>query len=285
MEPILTIIITTYNLFENEQDQSFQLLVSLLKLQTLKNIELLIIDNNSTDGTIDLLNKYKTEGVLDFYSEKDGGKFDGYNRGIKKAKGKYISFLTADDFYHDIMGLEAVINAMEKDNVEYSYSPTYCRHTQGFTFLYVPSIHNVFQVMPGPRQCMIFRKTLLEELNGFDTDFKYMSDYDLMIRIIMKNKYRGFYINRNFTTYKLGKTIAENEMASRQDAKNIFIKNYNGLYEFNDNLLEKMVNTSDFPKELLEKLSTKFPESDRELFFERCEQMHKIRLNSLKQNQ
>ena len=285
MEPMLTIITTTHNLYENQQVESFKLFIEMLKLQTLKAIEHIVIDNNSTDGTKNLLQDYKNQGLLDYYSEPDEGKFFACNKGIEKAKGKYISFMTADDFYHDIMGLEAMLNALNTNNVDYSYSPSYCMHPQGFTFLYVPSIHNVFQVMPGPRQCMIFRKKLLQELKGFDTKFRFMADYDLMVRIMMQDKYQGIFVNRNYTTYRLGRSIAANEMASRQEAKEVFAKNYKDLYTFSDELLETMVNTSEFPKDLLEKLSVYFPESEKEVFFERCEQMHQIRLNALKQQQ
>lgn len=285
MEPILTVITTTHNIFESKQDESFRLFVDLLKLQTLKNIEHIVIDNNSTDNTIARLQEYQNQGLLTFYSQSDNGKYDGYNKGIEKAKGKYITFMTCDDFYHDIMALEAMVNALESENADYSYSPSYCRHSKGFTFLYVPSIHNVFQVMPGPRQCMIFKKTLLEDLEGFDTKFKFMADYDLMVRMMLKNTYRGIFVNRNYTTYTLGESLANNEDASRQEAKDIFTKNYGDLYPLNDELLETMVNTSEFPKELLEKLATKFPPDDKELFLERCEQMHQIRLNATKQQQ
>ena len=283
MATMLTIITTTHNLYEKQQVDSFKLFIELLKLQTLKDIEHIVIDNNSTDGTQNLLQEYKKQGLLDFYSEADEGKFFACNKGIKKAKGKYISFMTSDDFYHDIMGLEAMINAIDMNKVDYSYSPSYCMHPQGFSFLYVPSIHNVFQVMPGPRQCMIFKKSLLEELGGFDTQFRYMADYDLMVRIMMEDKYQGIFVNRNYTTYRLGRSIAENEMASREEAKQVFVKNYSKLYTFNDELLDTMVNTSEFPQELLEKLSVYFPAEDKQLFLDRCEQMHKIRLNAINQ--
>ena len=100
---------------------------------------------------------------------------------------------------------------------------------------------------------------------------------------MMEDKYQGIFVNRNYTTYRLGRSIAENEMASREEAKQVFVKNYSKLYTFNDELLDTMVNTSEFPQELLEKLSVYFPAEDKQLFLDRCEQMHKIRLNAINQ--
>lgn len=66
MEPFVTIITPTYNLLENNLADDFNLLISLLDLQTYPNIEHLVIDNASNDGTIEMLKNYKNLGFLSF---------------------------------------------------------------------------------------------------------------------------------------------------------------------------------------------------------------------------
>ena len=73
MEPFVTIITPTYNLLENNLADDFNLLISLLDLQTYPNIEHLVIDNASNDGTIEMLKNYKNKGFFKFYSERDTG--------------------------------------------------------------------------------------------------------------------------------------------------------------------------------------------------------------------
>ncbi len=283
MEPIVSIITTTHNIVEKGQADDFGLLVNLLDMQTYPNIEHIVIDNASNDDTVTLLKDYKNKGYIQFYSEPDTGKFNGFNKGILRAKGKYVSFISCDDFYHDITAITDLVNLMEAENADFSFSPSYCRHSEGFVFLFIPAMYNTFQVMPCPRQCMFFKKSVLEKENYFDEKFKLMSDYDLIIRLVLK-KYKAVFFNQNYTTYKIGEKLTKNPQAGDNEAKAIFYKNYRNLYPLNEEILDKMVKTSDFPKELLDKLVTRFPENDKDLFYERCEQMHQIRLQALQQS-
>lgn len=281
MEPLVSIITTTYNIVEKEQSDDFNLMISLLEKQTYPRIEHIIIDNASTDETVELLKDYKNKGYLNFYSEKDTGKFHGFNKGVMRAKGKYIGFLSVDDFYHDITGIYDVVNLMEAEKADFLFSQAYCRHPDGYAFLFMPAMYNAFQVMPCARQGMFFRKTLLEKEKYFDEKFKLMADFDFIIRIMMK-KYKGIYFDGNFTTYKLGEKVYNNNQRSMDETKLIYLKNYRHLAPLNDDILDAMVNYSEFPQRLLDKLSESFAPEDTELFFENCEKMHQLRLENYK---
>ena len=284
MEPLISIVTTTHNIVEKGQADDFNLMVTLLDMQTYPKIEHIVIDNASTDETVELLKDYKNKGYINFYSEKDTNKFDGYNKGLLRAKGKYITFLSCDDFLHDIKALQDLVKTMELSGADFSFSPSYCRHPEDFVFLYMPSMFNVFQVMPCPRQCMFFKRSVLEKENGFDTKFKYMADFDLMIRLVMK-QYKPVFFSQNYLTYKLGEKLYKEPHLGDNEAKMIFLKNYRSLYPLNEEILDRMVRYSELPQELIEKFATRFPEEDKQLFVERCEQMRQMRLNSLKKEQ
>ena len=113
-EPDVTIITPTSNIVENEQADDFTLLINLLDKQTYPQIEHIIIDNASSDGTEILLKEYKNSGFISFFSEPDRGKFDAMNKGLLRAKGKYVAFLSCDDFYQDITAIAGIVEAMEK---------------------------------------------------------------------------------------------------------------------------------------------------------------------------
>lgn len=278
-EPLVTVITPTDNLLQNNNADAFNLLVQLLDMQTYPNIEHLIIDNGSADGTVEFLKDYKNQGYLTFFSEKDTGKFNAYNKGIMHAKGKYVTFLSCDDFIHDVTAIYDIVNLMEANNADFTFAPAYCRHPEGFVFLFVPAMHSAFQVMPCARQAMFFKKSMLTKENFFDERFKLLADFDLIIRIIMKG-YSPAYFDTNYVTYRLGEKVAQNEDRAEKEIKAIYNKNYRTLYPLNETILDKMTQFSEFPKELLDKLAGYFPEEDRELFYERCEQMHQIRLNA-----
>ncbi len=277
MEPLVSIITPTLNIVENEHADEFNLLVTLLEMQTYPNIEHIVIDGSSTDETIDLLKDYKNKGYINFFTEKDTGKYHALNKGIMRAKGKYIAFLSCDDFYHDITAIADAVAAMENEKADFLFSPAYCRHPEGYTYLFMPAMYNAFQVIPCSRQGMIFKRSMLEEERYFDEKFKIMSDMDLIIRLLMKRR-KGIFFETNFTTYKLSEKTYQNDEQCINETRLIFHKNYRTLCPLNDEILEAMVYFSEFPQELLNKLAGFFSPDDRDLFFDRCEQMHQLRL-------
>ena len=89
--PLISIITVSYNAVKTIEDT----IVSVLG-QTYSNIEYIIIDGGSTDGTLDIIKKYEDK-ITYWVSEPDKGIYDAMNKGILKATGDYLFFLGADD--------------------------------------------------------------------------------------------------------------------------------------------------------------------------------------------
>lgn len=140
-----------------------------------------------------------------------------------RAKGKYVTFLSCDDFIHDITSIYDIVNVMEASNADFTFAPAYCRHPEGFVFLFTPSMHNAFQVMPCARQAMFFKKSMIEKENYFDEKFKTMSDFDFIMRIIMKG-YKPAYFDSTYVTYKLGTKAMENHNVLKKKVKGFISK-------------------------------------------------------------
>ena len=66
--------------------------------QSYKNIEFIIIDGGSVDGTVDILKKYDTQ-ITFWCSEKDNGIYDAMNKALDHVSGDYVQFIGADDFF------------------------------------------------------------------------------------------------------------------------------------------------------------------------------------------
>lgn len=279
-EPEVTVITPTSNIIDSDQADDFTLLVNLLNRQTYPYIEHIVIDNASQDGTIELLKDYKNGGYINFFSEPDHGKFDAMNKGIMRAKGKYVSFLSCDDFYHDITGIYDVVNLMEGENADFCFFPSYCSHPEGYTFLFSPAMLNAFQVSPCPRQALVFKRSVLEELRYFDDKFKLLADYDLVIRLLL-NGYKGVLFEGNIVTCKLGEQVSKHITQVEAECSHIFYKNYKNLYPMTNEVLDRMVKISEVPRPLLDKLAAKFPPEDKDLFYERYEQMYDLRVQAV----
>lgn len=285
-EPEVSVITPTSNIVETEQADDFNLLINILNRQTYPYVEHIIIDNASSDGTQELLKDYKNNGYINFFSEPDHGKFDAMNKGIMRAKGKYVSFLSCDDFYHDITGIADVVNLMEEEDADFCYFPSYCSHPDGFTFLFQPAILNVFQVSPCPRQAFFFKRSVLEEIRYFDDKFKLLADYDLIIRLFL-NGYKGVMFDGNIVTCKLGEQVTKHTIQVEAECSHIFYKNYKNLYPMTNEVLDRMVKISEVPKPLLDKLVTKFPQEYRDEYYQQYENMYNLRVQAVQnlQNQ
>lgn len=280
-EPEVTIITPTSNIVDKGQADDFTLLVNLLDRQTYEFVDHLIIDNASQDGTEVLLKEYKNSGFLTFYSEPDRGKFDAMNKGLLRAKGKYVAFLSCDDFYHDITGIADVVNVMEEEDADFCFFPSYCCHPEGYVFQFIPAMLNTFQVAPCPRQAMFFKKSVLNELRSFDEKFKLLADYDLVIRLVLGG-YKGVLFDGNIVTCKLGEQVSKNTTQVEAECNHIFYKNYKNMYPMSNEVLDRMVKFSEIPKPLLDKLAMKFPSEDRDLFYEKYQQMYELRMEAVK---
>ena len=85
--------------------------------QKYKNVEYLVIDGNSTDGTLEILNKYK-ENISLLISEEDKGIWDAMNKGVSLAKGDIVGFLNADDTYYE-NSLNIVNEYFNKNKIDF----------------------------------------------------------------------------------------------------------------------------------------------------------------------
>ena len=87
--------------------------------QTLKDIEIICVDDGSTDGSLDILKEYATEDSrIQIIEQKNAGAGAARNNGMRHATGKYLSFLDSDDFFEPRM-LEKAYDLAEKDQADF----------------------------------------------------------------------------------------------------------------------------------------------------------------------
>ena len=91
-----------------------------VKNQKYKNLEHIIIDNKSVDGTLNLIKK-QNDNRIKIVSEQDNGIYDAINKGIKLAKGEIISILHSDDKYYNNHTLLNIINNFKDRNIDIIY--------------------------------------------------------------------------------------------------------------------------------------------------------------------
>ena len=154
--------------------------------QNYENIEYIIIDGGSSDGTCEIIKKYLKKINL-FISEKDQGMYDALYKGFQIATGKYLAWLNADDLYFKD-SISKTIELMEKNNYQWinGKSATLIRKKIKFRPLYhYPNIILKNRLMTPcswgyvPQESTIFTRELYIKSGGINREFKYAGDFDL----------------------------------------------------------------------------------------------------------
>ena len=153
-----------------------------VKAQTYSNIEYIIIDGQSTDGTIDIINEY-IDYIDCFVSEPDSGIYDAMNKGVKKATGDWIAFLNADDYYADdaIIRIADVCNEIENDVDIISAQINYLKDNEIIGKSKYSSFKSIWNEMPVAHPATFVRHSVFDKIGLFDTSFKIAADYEFMV--------------------------------------------------------------------------------------------------------
>ena len=108
LQPTFSIITITYNAVRLVE----QTLLNVLS-QSYPNIEYIVIDGGSTDGTVDIIRRYES-GLAYWVSEPDKGIYDAMNKGLQKATGDYVSFINAGDTLCSSDTVQSVVSKLQK---------------------------------------------------------------------------------------------------------------------------------------------------------------------------
>ena len=159
--------------------------------QGFKDFEYLIIDGNSTDGTIDIVRKYKTlfssKGIgFSFISEPDSGIYDAMNKSLKMAKGEWILFMNAGDCFYDENVLQNIFS-IDYTGIDFVYGDVLLLENNKYKKAYIGSIDDLNDQSSICHQGSMTRLILLKDYK-FDEEYKLAADYDLMLRMNRNHK-------------------------------------------------------------------------------------------------
>ena len=177
--------------------------------QTHLNIEYIIIDGGSTDGTLDVIKKYKDK-IAYCISEPDNGIYDAMNKGIKLASGDVVGILNADDFYADNYVISNVAKEFEIKKVDSVFAGLvfidrnnpdkivrYCNASsfkpEKFAYGWMP-----------PHPTFFVKRKIYEMYGLFKTDYKIASDFELVARFLSKYKVSYSYIQKVLIKMRTG---------------------------------------------------------------------------------
>ena len=198
-EPFVSVITVVFN-----GEKTLQKTIDSVKSQSYKNIEYIIVDGGSTDGTLEILEN-NTETISLWISEKDAGIYDAMNKGISIAKGELIGIINADDFYHS-WTVEEVVKRYLETNGEILHGNADYLLNDEVLFTFQPALNltiRSFTEMPLIHASTFITRRIYEETGLYDTSYKIAADWDLVLRAFLKKK-KFVYIPKTLASFSVG---------------------------------------------------------------------------------
>lgn len=193
--------------------------------QDYKNIEHIIVDGASTDDTLQIVKQFPH--VAKVVSEKDDGIYDAMNKGISLATGEVIGILNSDDVYTSNSAVSKVMKAFEAKDAEAVYADlqyvkfdnlnkiTRTWHSGEFS-----KRKFYFGWMP-PHPTFFVRKHVYQKIGNFNCALKSAADYEFMLRVLLKNDFKPYYIPEVLVKMRAGgmsnATLGNRMRANRED--------------------------------------------------------------------
>jgi glycosyltransferase involved in cell wall biosynthesis len=236
--PKISIVTPSYN-----QGQFIEYNIKSVINQRYPNYEHIIIDNCSTDQTINILKKYPH---LKWVSEKDKGQSDALNKALEMATGEIIGWQNADDYYLPKSFHVAVDHLKKNWNSEIVYGDYLLVDVNGRLIQHRKEINFynfIFEYLHFcyiPSTSTFFRRIIIEEGNYFDVNFHFAMDFEYFLRLHKKN-YHFSHINKFISAFRLhdsGKSFvqAEKQKIEHRNAlllHNKQLKKMQPLFRFN----------------------------------------------------
>jgi len=200
----VTIITVTYN-----SAKTISCCVQSVNKQTYPFIEHIVIDGNSKDNTVEIVNSLPNR-VATIISEPDKGMYDAMNKGIRLATGDIVGILNSDDFFSSDDAVEKIANQFKTKEIDAVYGDTCFVRPDNLnkTIRYYssawfkPTLFR-FGFMPAHPSFYVRRK-YFEESGYYKTNYKIAADYELLIRYLFVNKLKTHYLNFCVVTMRTG---------------------------------------------------------------------------------
>jgi glycosyltransferase involved in cell wall biosynthesis len=150
--------------------------------QQIKDLEYIIIDGASTDGTLEIVRRYG-DAISVCISEPDRGLYDAMNKGLRLARGRYVHFLNADDRYVAPDTLRKLLPQLDENTVGYGamiYQEEDGRQRRlGSPF----SWERELMESHIPQPTLFVPTRLYREVGEFDLQYRIAADYDMVLRL------------------------------------------------------------------------------------------------------
>lgn len=219
--------------------------------QTYENIEYIIIDGGSVDGTVSVIEQYmpQFQGKMRYISEKDSGIYDAMNKGILLASGDVIGIINSDDWYEQD-AVQRIVQCFYKTDAEIVYGEKWVVNGEGQR-----EYHTIHSAFP-PHPSTFVKKEVYQRHGMFDSKYRIAADRELLLRFIAKGV-QFWHIDEILANFRRTGISNLNRMECAKEAHKIDLQ-YLGACS--DNILRREDIEEKYDREKFVYISRKLPE-------------------------
>jgi glycosyltransferase len=202
--------------------------------QDSKNVEYIVIDGSSTDGTQQIIEKYRDK-IAVYISEKDDGLYCALNKGIRLATGDVIGILHSDDLFFEQNTLTEIAKIFSKTNADLVYA--------NGQYVDKQNINKVKRIYPAkdfkksylkfgwiPLHTTIYvKRDVFEKYGFYDEKYSIASDYDISLRWFLNDEIKKVFFNKWVVKMRLGGKSTSMNLQKRKSAEDLEIIRKYGL--------------------------------------------------------
>lgn len=194
------ILFSIITIVKNDKENIEKTILSVIH-QKVPRMEYIVIDGGSTDGTLDIIEKYRDQIDI-VVSEKDNGIADAFNKGIKRASGEIVGLVNAGDFLEE-NALQMVLDAFQEEPADIVYGDLQYWGEDGKEYVYRADHTLLPKFMSLNHPAVFVRKELYDRYGLFDENYRLAMDYEILLRFYHNNA-RFKYLEHTLSHMPLG---------------------------------------------------------------------------------
>jgi len=210
----------------NQQKNISETIESVLS-QNYKDIEYILIDGGSSDGSLEIINDYSSD-IDCLISEPDNGIYNAINKGLSKATGDIIGLLHAGDLFYDNNVISNVVSCFKQGDSDLIY---------GHSVVYAEDRKKIIRKNVSPKykdnlmkfgwfpshQSIYLKSSVFDQCGDYNEDYKIAADYEFLLRVLLVHKLKAKRLDMFLLKFHLGGVSSKNIMSVVESNYECFI--------------------------------------------------------------
>ncbi len=219
----ISVVTPCLNILSAGREEYFHKMMQGVHQQSHKNIEHIIVDGCSTDGTLDILYGYLRERCITaLVIGPDAGIYQAMNKGIRLARGQYVNIMNTDDYLTDLDYFRQCISIIEMKGVDFVHADRLV-YARGGSESYTKrgDERTMAFRMPFRHQTMLVKKSIFDTVGDFDETYKIAADYKFVLKMLLAGV-TGYYLPKVVLSSLGGGASADRDKCIQEVARVLY---------------------------------------------------------------